>query len=218
MFLYLLEKERNIKGIGVEIADNKIDYASTHLHVHVEKGDAGNFGFGDRSFDVVTALEVLEHLPYGVYEQALKEIARVAKSTIIISVPYKEHRSFVTCPYCKTRFNPSYHLRSFREEHMAGLFPGFVIDKIEKIGVAYAHLTWLTKTILFWKKDRMPSEFRCPACGYSRPPQKVYGNNLRQNAHSFRTMTILRFLGSLLPKKKKARWLVAVYKLMGDYK
>ena len=211
VFLHLLKKERNIEGIGVEIADNKVDYARAHLHVHVEKGDAGNLCFGDRSFDVVVALEVLEHLPYGIYERALKEIARVAKKSIIISVPYNEQRTFITCPYCQSTFNPNYHLRSFREEHIADLFPDFVIDNIEKIGVTNVYPTLVTKAILFWEKDQVPSEFVCPTCGYSRPPRKVYGNNLRQNANSFGTVRILRFLRSLAPKRKKPRWLVAVY-------
>lgn len=50
--------------------------------------DAADLAFEDQSFDVVTALEVLEHIPR--VEAALGEIIRVAKRFVIISVPSKE--------------------------------------------------------------------------------------------------------------------------------
>ncbi len=50
--------------------------------------DATNLAFEDRSFDVVTALEVLEHIPQ--IEAALGEIIRVAQRFVIISVPSRE--------------------------------------------------------------------------------------------------------------------------------
>jgi len=43
--------------------------------------------FADNSFDVVTALEVFEHIPD--VERAVKEVVRVAKNFVIISVPSK---------------------------------------------------------------------------------------------------------------------------------
>jgi 2-polyprenyl-3-methyl-5-hydroxy-6-metoxy-1,4-benzoquinol methylase len=50
-------------------------------------GDAVTLPFRDRTFDVVTALEVLEHIPDT--ERALAEICRVARRFVIISVPSK---------------------------------------------------------------------------------------------------------------------------------
>lgn len=44
--------------------------------------------FSDNTFDVVTALEVLEHIPD--YKKAIKEIVRVTKKYVIVSVPSKE--------------------------------------------------------------------------------------------------------------------------------
>lgn len=44
--------------------------------------------FGDNHFECVTALEVLEHIEdYEDYEKAIKEICRVSKNWVIISVP-----------------------------------------------------------------------------------------------------------------------------------
>ena len=41
----------------------------------------------DNTFDTITCCQVLEHLPYNYFEQALREIARVSKENIIISLP-----------------------------------------------------------------------------------------------------------------------------------
>ena len=61
------------------------------------------------------ANEILEHLPWGVYEKTLVELARVAKETILITTPYQEKRQFVTCPKCHCSFSPFYHIRSFSD-------------------------------------------------------------------------------------------------------
>jgi hypothetical protein len=53
--------------------------------------DAACLGFGDKTFDMVTALEVLEHIR--TVDQAVKEICRVSRRFVIISVPSKPDRN-----------------------------------------------------------------------------------------------------------------------------
>jgi ubiquinone/menaquinone biosynthesis C-methylase UbiE len=210
VFLYLLEKERNIKGVGIEISEKKVDYARTYLKVNAVLGNAGDLKFGDRSFDVVTVLEVLEHLPYGVYEKALKEIDRVADKYIIISVPYDEQRIFITCPYCKTKFNPNYHLRTFNEENIENLFPNFKLDKVEKVGTVYVYQNLLVR-LAQALKIKINIWYICPACGYSELPKrindkdvKIYSGNAGQKLSH-----LTKFISKILPKRP--RWLIAVY-------
>lgn len=57
-------------------------------NIHPLYRDIRYLDFGDKSFDVVTFLETLEHIPDP--EKALRNAFRMAKSVLILSVPSKE--------------------------------------------------------------------------------------------------------------------------------
>ena len=50
--------------------------------------DIRKLPFEDNSFDVAVACEILEHLPWNDVDKALKELCRITKKYVIISVPY----------------------------------------------------------------------------------------------------------------------------------
>ena len=80
-------------------------------HSDVLKADITSLPFRDNSFDLVTCLEVIEHLDKEKMFIALKELERVAKKNIIISVPNQEiplgvgHKQFFNDKKVKNLFN-----------------------------------------------------------------------------------------------------------------
>lgn len=51
-------------------------------------GDVRHLPFEDNSYDVACAFEVLEHLPFEDLDIALKELKRVSKKQVLISLPH----------------------------------------------------------------------------------------------------------------------------------
>ena len=50
--------------------------------------DIRDLPFADASYDVVMACEILEHLPFEDVEKALRELQRVSKKYVLVSIPY----------------------------------------------------------------------------------------------------------------------------------
>lgn len=74
--------------VALEYRHDKAVVASERLAaVQVVRGDAGVLPFPDRSADLVTSIEVLEHLP--TYEQAVAEMARICRGRLVVSVPWE---------------------------------------------------------------------------------------------------------------------------------
>lgn len=73
--------------VGVEYRHDKAKAACRLDPVAVTVGDAGMLPFPDRAADLVTCIEVLEHLP--AVPQAVAELARICGDRCIVSVPYE---------------------------------------------------------------------------------------------------------------------------------
>jgi len=84
-------------GVGDRLVGN---YIRNNTAIHYTSADiADDVGadviasvtelpFEDNSFDVACAFEVLEHLPYDLFDTALSELARVSKKDVLISLPH----------------------------------------------------------------------------------------------------------------------------------
>ena len=74
--------------VALEYRHDKAKVTSDRLDaVSVVRGDAGVLPFPDRKADLVTSIEVLEHLP--TFEPAVAEMARICRGRLVVSVPWE---------------------------------------------------------------------------------------------------------------------------------
>lgn len=188
-------------------------------HVITDKVCSGveSIPFQDGQFDLVLCCEVLEHLAYFSYPQALTEIERVASKYIIVTVPNDQDlkASSTTCPYCGCVFDPSRHVRSYNLKGMENLFKDFeavVVKPFISInrypGIIYKLQNFLSP---IFKTSLFPKTAICPQCGYcenSSSEQPATGASSRKDI----LLTTIRFVLKLIPKRKKGIWLIGLYK------
>lgn len=107
----LVKNRKDIKFRGVDISPFAIKRLRRLFKGEFVIGDILKLPFKDNLFDVVVALEVLEHLPPSRVFKALKEIKSVSHrdGIIIISVPLNEG-------ILSFEDNPSGHLREYTKE------------------------------------------------------------------------------------------------------
>src|SRR5579864_1432952 len=85
---YLRAEYRN--RFRVLLGIDRSEAALAHVQTDKQLASIDCIPIDDLQFDTVTCMEVLEHLPLATYSKAVAEIARIAKRTIIVSVPYRE--------------------------------------------------------------------------------------------------------------------------------
>lgn len=134
--------------------------------------------FKDRTFDVATCLEVIEHLPLGIYEKGLENICRVARRYVLLGVPFEENieADLVRCPGCTGRFNPNYHLRSYSDDALNGLLLPYGFQPIDRVLTGAMREYFLVSRWMDRRRhatrtgNPFHSPIPCPMCGFSLPP------------------------------------------------
>jgi len=208
-----------------------VDRSETALgHVRTEKRCAtiDSLPFEEGQFDTVTCMEVLEHLPLPIYAKGVSEVARVARQSIVVCVPYKQNlkQSLCECPECRTRFNPDLHVRSFDEHALRCLFlaHSFRMTGIQHIGAQVVRYDQKYRAHLRSVFDRSPmscpSHAICPVCGFC--DEQKLDQDLAARKHARRVASaslgearklsrIRAFIDSILPKRTNYRWIAATY-------
>jgi len=212
-FLSFLESgSTRLDLCGLERSKAAIE--ASQCRAEIIGGSIDALPFADRSYDTVTALEVIEHLPHAVYPKALAEMARVSATQVLISVPYRERRLMVGCPECGCRFSPIFHMRTFDEDKLIGLVPGFRLTGHEYVSTNVHWLLTDLATHLRGLRDRVkgvvPVPTTCPQCGYGlQSPSRNASSTPVSVGDPPRTLRSA--LLSRVPKVKRAHWIVASY-------
>ncbi|HEX2039535.1 MAG TPA: methyltransferase domain-containing protein [Acidimicrobiales bacterium] len=87
---YVVEalRELGVEAEGTDISQWAVDHAAPGARGHVFWGNLlHRLPVPDGRYDLVTALETLEHLPPDVIPAALRELRRVAKSYVVATIP-----------------------------------------------------------------------------------------------------------------------------------
>ena len=116
-WLAFLAEQTHLALTGNDISPVRLDLAKRKANGHdiaFEVGDITQLPYADGSFDQVTALETLEHIPN--WEKAFSEIVRVASKRVVVTVPYAERIKYETCGNCGSEASLYGHLHSFKEQ------------------------------------------------------------------------------------------------------
>lgn len=81
----LIERFPDATVVGLDLPDTSLEAEWADADAPMIFGDGTCLPFGDKSIDLVVALEVLEHIPHP--GRALTEIDRVCRGTLVASVP-----------------------------------------------------------------------------------------------------------------------------------
>ncbi len=111
--LYKAAKSKKIKNVyGLDLAKTRLEKTKKFVSkAKLIQGSIFNLPFCDNSFDTVVCSETIEHLKN--YQTAIKELIRITKKELIITVPNDEFLSTARCPHCNHHFPINDHINSF---------------------------------------------------------------------------------------------------------
>jgi len=188
-----------------------VDFSSVALRSVAAKkvvAGVGRLPFEGCSFDVVICAEVLEHLPEGTYERALREIQRVARQYIIVTTPNEEHfpSAFVKCGRCGHVYHSSHHVRVFDKAAHGALFGQFELERTVEIRHRKFRplRTWLRQHLLGFYRAR--AALPCPRCRHEGPEEPALGLLGKV------LLKGIRLLGKLQRPRRSARWIASLYR------
>jgi len=102
------------KGVSFHGFDKSYE-ALDRLKLPSTQGDVVNLPFQDNQFDLVMTVDLLEHLDDLEEQQCLKELFRVAKNWVFLTVPFNENleEGLTKCDNCCEIYHVNYHKRSY---------------------------------------------------------------------------------------------------------
>jgi cyclopropane fatty-acyl-phospholipid synthase-like methyltransferase len=112
---FVLTRRSFRRHLGIDVSHERVAEARDRFpDILFEEGYAETFQPEDRPFDLVTSLEVLEHIPD--WESVFRSLFRLATRQVVVTVPHREKILQTPCIHCG-KLTPLYgHLHTFTEE------------------------------------------------------------------------------------------------------
>ncbi|HEY3353720.1 MAG TPA: class I SAM-dependent methyltransferase [Polyangia bacterium] len=169
------------------------------------RGDIDALPLAAASCDLVIASEVLEHLPDPVLAAAARELMRVARRDLLVSVPDREDlaRERMRCDRCGGFFNAFGHVQSFALADLDRLFAGWT-----RVGATTAGPRRRYHPLLLALRHRVglygyDASAVCSHCGNAELPNREH-HPVRLVCDFVNTLTHLR--------KREGYWVIARYR------
>lgn len=179
--------------------------ALSYVHGPSVQASISSIPCGDRSFDLASCNEVLEHLSTSDFEQGISELKRVARSYLLIGVPHREQlaKKFFRCADCGHSEHAHGHLRSFTLAYLDALFaPDYERLNVSVFGTRERDIpAWLLRC-----KHRQgqwfvpPPGSVCPVCGSA--------GFMHQSTPATKLCNAL----NLIISRPRPYWLLALYR------
>ncbi len=139
---------------------------------------ASRLPFPDKSFDLVCATEILEHLTNDIYQATVSELIRVSSRYVLVSVPFQERleEDNGRCCNCGRLYHVWGHVRSFSAGGLKNLTPGLELLNVRLCGKNRRTkvTTWVRQHLgRQWSANKYSA---CPHCGnrsHRRPKRNV---------------------------------------------
>ncbi|MFM9911772.1 MAG: class I SAM-dependent methyltransferase [Chitinophagaceae bacterium] len=210
----LLSERPNIISCGFDRSEEALK------HVKVKKfiGAINDIHLDNKSFDCVSCLEVIEHIPLNLYPITLNELSRLSKKYLLISVPYDEDllEDSTQCPACKSIFNSNLHLRSYSTEVFSNLFNnyGFYCKNYILAGPRKGFKLHKEYRSIFYRSQFLQwLSPICPICGFE---QEEKATNSQQSISQQKSGPSIRsFITGIpkliWPKEIKYYWIIGLF-------
>lgn len=213
------ELKSNITTLGIDRSNEALKYVIGNSQI----GDIVDVPLASNTYDCVSCLQVLEHIPVTNYEKALSELVRVSSKYIIVGVPFEEktENNKTTCPQCKSSFNSDLHVRSYNSKTIESLFADYNMVCKESLNVVvrkkYILLEFAVSLRERFRGNKKNNDFRspiCPICGYTNSKKEAFKpvinqNKLNNNGYKQKALNLLKFISPT--RTVKGYWIIALY-------
>lgn len=160
----------NVLGEHYQVtAVDRSEHALSYVTTKKVLASADKIPLPDHSFDLVFSSELLEHLEDEVFRNTIREMKRLSKKYIFITVPNEENpdKLAIRCPNCGYDYNSPLHLRKIKMSDFADTFPEYNIVDSLTFGT---RVRYYNSGLLSFKKKLSPASSWIP--NYWMPKNK----------------------------------------------
>ena len=200
----------NVLGKKYDVtAVDRSEKALSFVETKKIKASSDDIPLDDASFDMVFSSELLEHLEDETFKKTIKELKRLSKKYIFITVPNDENpdKLSIQCPSCRFVYNSPNHLRSFKPQDFTNLFPEYKMITSFAFG---KKVRYYNRFLLGVKKRISPSRSWIPTYWMPENKRKTICPNCEHefnNPYKFNVLATSIDILNVIISQKKPYWL-----------